>query len=940
MNHYLIILIVLFSFFADRANAQYYNDGQDRSKLKWNESKSGSVRLIYPQGYNRKANLLNNYFEILRHSDTFGFSMRAQEVPVILHTENLHSNGVVVWAPRRIELQTLSQIKASATPWLKQLSAHEYRHVVQMSNLRRGITRLGSYLLGQQAVGIVSSLLPEWFMEGDATLAETLSAYNGRGLQPDFTIGMRMLLDNKVNYGSDKWFCGSYKDFVPDHYQIGYQVVNWSYTKYGTKIWDEVTDYTARHPYLIFTPNISLKRKYNSSPSKLLRGTLSDLESFWQSRKNIQNSSTIIPTPISSHTTIEYPVALDDSTIVAVASDFDHLKSLILINLKTNEVTTIRRVPRLNSRPAVEGKNIWWSEYRPSCFWEQKNKSIIYQLSLDDPSRVNTIKTSENAFFTTPTDEGLAWIESTIDGHYSIVTPNKRIELGDTLSIHGLSWDSQTKRFYYIGLSDCGIGIYTINNNHIENILPPSFVTIDDLRSHNGILYFTSTISGVDEAHCLNLKSGKQSQLSHSKYGSRSPYPIDNQIILTTYTKYGYLAALQSADSIFRDNVSWRKLPMNVVNPERYNWDIVNLDTLTITHQTKENDRRFRKFGHLFNVHSWGPLSYNPIDIGQEEVGNFYPGITIVSQSLLSNMVGYVSWGIKNKTSFVRSQIDWLGWAVKFSGKVTYGGAKQTIHTDSRETYDYARNKFNDKYLNLNFSAYLPINLSSGWTNRYLTARIDYLFDNSKIVFKKEDSFICERQNHKARFSLQYNNNQVMSYREFLPRWGYGLRLDYLRALDSNDFGKIKSIYAQTYIPGIVRHHSLKLSGAIQQQSDARFGFSNKILFPRGATYNFATKKLQSYSADYQFPLCYPDGGIPGVVYIKRIRLNLYYNESRYTEFGSANQKWQSTSSIGGDLYFDFNPLSRATTSTARLSLNIPNQTKKVEISFSVDMNF
>ena len=940
MKQYLIFFLLLFVVFSDNANAQYYSEGQDRANINWVEKKSHSVRLIYPKEYNLKAQLLSNYFKILSSSDTFGFSKKAQQIPVVLHTENQYSNGVVVWAPKRMELQTLPQIKASATPWLKQLSAHEYRHVVQMSNLRRGFTKFGSYILGQQAVGIAAGLMPDWFLEGDATLAETQAASNGRGVQPDFTIGLRMLLDNNANYGSDKWFCGSFKDYVPDHYHIGYQVVNWSYTKYGTKIWDNVTDYTARYPYLIFTPNIALKRKYATSPSKLLNETLANLNEFWKSRQKINNSSTILTTRVDSHTTIEYPVELNDSTVLAVLSNFDQLKSLVEIDLNDGEIKTIREVPRLNSRPVTDGKNIWWSEYRPSMFWEQKNNSVICKLSIDNPGRVYTLKTSDNALFATLTEEGVAWIDVDYNGGYAIVSPKQRVELGDTLSVHGLAWDNLTKCFYYIGLSDSGIGIYKVDNDSINAVLEPSFVTIDDLSAKNGILYFTSTLSGIDEAHTLNLKTGIQSQISRSRYGSRAPYPIKSRLVMTTYTKDGFLVAYHSADSIVNDNVQWQKLPTNRVNPNRYNWNIVNLDTVTTTTTVSENSRKFRKLTNLLNVHSWGPLSYNPIEIGQEDVNEFYPGITLVSQNLLSNGVGFFSWGIKNNMSFIRSQFDWLGWPVKLRTKITYGGDKQYVYTRSVEAFNYVRSKFNDKKLSLNISAYLPFNFSSGYTNRYLTMQVGHYYENSKVVMKSYDSFVEENMNHIVALSLQYNSNRMMSYREFLPRWGYGVKADLYQTLDSKKFGKIKSIYGQTYLPGLVRNHSLKLSGALQQQSDALFGFSNKILYPRGAKHYIPVKNLQSYAVDYQLPLCYPDGGIRGLVYIKRIRLNLFYNGARYTEFNDINKKWNTVSSIGGDLYFDFNPLSRSATSIAKLSISLPNDTKKMQISFAIDMSF
>ena len=939
MIRHFAILTLLLTLLTSTLSAQYYNDGQDPARLKWRELKNGSVRLIYPQNFENRAGVLGQYFKSLNNSISFGFSRQPVDIPVVIHSENPYSNGVVVWAPKRIELQTTPQVKASATPWLKQLSAHEYRHVAQLSNLRRGFTRFGSYIIGQQAVGAVAGVLPQWFLEGDATLAETQAAHNGRGVQPDFTIGLRMLLDKGTNYNSDKWFCGSYKDFVPDHYHIGYQVVNWSYTKYGKDIWNSVVDYTARHPYFVFTPKILLRKDYGTTPKRMLNETLADLKNFWQQRDTINNSSQIIPLPTESYTTVEFPTAVNDSTIIALVADFDNLKSLVRININTHKVERLRYVPRLSSRPVSDGVNIWWSEYRPSLFWEQKSTSVICSTTINGGS-VKTSKSEKNCFFATVTDAGVAWVEYAPSGEYSIVTPQQRISLGDSLSLHGLAWDNHTRRLYYIGLSDCGIGIFSTDGTKTETILPPSFVTIDDLNAKDGVLYFTSTVSGIDEAHCLRLSDGVQSRISTSRYGSRAPYPVGDKIAMTTYTQKGYMPAVQADSLIAEPLVKWQFLPENKVNPQRVKWDIVNLDTLKVNPETasRTESKRYRKFKNIFNIHSWAPFSYDPIEIGQEEVDNFYPGITLVSQNLLSNCVGYVSWGVKDDMSYLRSQVDWLGAAVKFSAKVRYGGGLQPIYADSKESYSATRAQFDKKYLSLNLSAYLPINLSNGHRSRFLTPKADFTLTNAVTVETNKDKTIKTEKNlHTAQFSLQYNNNRLMSYREFNPRWGYGLLVDHFRAVDNSDFGKITSLYGRLYLPGIGRHHSLMLRGAAQYQNQAKYLFSNKVLYPRGANPYTATKELYCYFADYQLPVAYPDWGISGLIYLKRLRLNLFHHIADYRSFDSTKG---TISSTGADLYVDFTPLSRTTTCTARLSLCRPDDTNKTQLSLSVDMNF
>ena len=60
--------------------------------------------------------------------------------------------------------------------------------------------------------------------------------------------------------------------------------------------------------------------------------------------------------------------------------------------------------------------------------------------------------------------------------------------------------------------------------------------------------------------------------------------------------------------------------------------------------------------------------------------------------------------------------------------------------------------------------------------------------------------------------------------------------------------------------------------------------FYYKELYPRGAGYDYVASRYASVTADYQFPVWCPDGGINSIVYFTRIRMNLYFDCARYQE--------------------------------------------------------
>lgn len=141
------------------------------------------------------------------------------------------------------------------------------------------------YVVGQQAGLLSSVLLPIWFLEGDAVMNETQMASFGRALQPSFTIEYRAYLtEGTKKFPLDKWFCGSYKNYIPDHYQFGYQLAAWSREQYGDDMWSRVAEYGSKYPYTILTTKWALHKYYRTSVNEIARNTLDELTRFWRSQ--------------------------------------------------------------------------------------------------------------------------------------------------------------------------------------------------------------------------------------------------------------------------------------------------------------------------------------------------------------------------------------------------------------------------------------------------------------------------------------------------------------------------------------------------------------------------------------------------------------------------------------------------------------------------------
>ena len=894
---------------------QYYDWGRSPQGIRWRQAKTGFGKIVYPDYYSANAARMANYLDTIRPSISYGFRYGPLRLPVIMHTENFVSNGLVLWAPLRMEIEAIPSVAPFAEPWLKQLATHEYRHAVQYGNLYRGFMKGIGWVVGQQAGLLSSVLVPIWFLEGDAVMAETQMSSFGRALQPSFTIEYRAYLtEGEKKFPLDKWFCGSFKDFVPDHYQFGYQLAAWSRERYGDDMWSRVMEYGARRPYTILTTKWALKRYYRTSVDEIARNTLDDLARFWRSQPVEENSARIVPTVTTSYTVYDAPMRLDDTTLLALKKDMDRTNRIVAVDLRTNRENKLFSTGSVHTVPVLRDSVLYWSEYRSSTLWEQRVLSRVCRYDLRTGRR-NVLRSRGTAFYPVPMPDGrLATISYDYTGRYRLdLDGNVNFPFPENTSVHGLAYDDRTGTMAFIALDDRGmwIGRIDLGSGEIGAITQPSRVSVYNLRAGSGHLSFNSIASGKDEIHLYDLEKGEEYRVSRSRYGSVAPSAPDGsgELFFTTYSLDGYRLACQRTDSDSLIRVPYRVLPENTVNPPRRKWNVMDIDTVTVSDEFRQGTSvgRFRKGLHLFRPHSWAPWDFNPFHIADENRIDMGFGATVMSQDLLSSTTGYLAYGYAGgRGSRWRGTIDYAGLAPRFSLSFEYGGGNQLVYGDRTLLPDGLKLK---RYFQINLYASLPMTLSSGYHIRTLTPFAELRHMNAVIV-RSED---FEKGYQRLVAGLTYTDNVRMATRDLNPRWGYALRFTTVNAPFRDRFSRLWSFFARVYTPGVAAHHSLTLRTNLQYQNYRDNNFFYKELYPRGAVYDRIGTRYAAFSADYQFPVWYPDGGIGSIVYFSRLRLNLYYDRARFRgiETGSFGPVFgmRSVSSFGGEIILDIHPL-------------------------------
>ncbi len=353
------------------AQAQYYSWGSDAPQ-RWQLLRDGQQRVIAPDTALGLSQRTLHYLRAVRPTVGAGFRYGPLRIPFVLHPENAQANGLVMYMPKRVEFLSSPAVESYSMPWTKQLVAHEYRHAVQYNNLNRGVVRALSFLLGQQGSTVGLLFLPMWVLEGDAVLNETIMSTYGRGLQPSFSMGYRAAgrvgtdRRGRERRNVDRWFCGSYRTFIPDHYALGYQLCAHAYDRYGENIWNDVGRYGVRNPYTFAPTHIALKKYYGTTVRTLFRETFDRLESYWVPlRAVVPNSRPLVAADTADYTTYRWPLELPDGDVLALKSSYARTAAFVAIDREGRE-RTLARVGELSSRPARAGDTLYWTEYERS----------------------------------------------------------------------------------------------------------------------------------------------------------------------------------------------------------------------------------------------------------------------------------------------------------------------------------------------------------------------------------------------------------------------------------------------------------------------------------------------------------------------------------------------------------------------------------------------
>jgi hypothetical protein len=276
-----ILLFVLLMLFIADNHAQVF--GGHPPAQKWLQINTDTVRVIFAPGLEKIAAEIVDITRGLNNATTQTIGWRTRKINIVLQNQTTISNGYVGLGPWRSEFYLTpmqNSFSLGSLPWHKSLALHEYRHVQQFNNFRKGVSKVAFLIFGEQVLGLVNSAaVPNYFWEGDAVYQETLMSGQGRGRLPYFHNAYRSLWSADKNYSWLKLRNGSLRDYVPDHYRLGYLLVAYGREKYGDSLWATITDDAVRFRGLFYPWQRALKKHTGLSYAAFREAALGYFES-------------------------------------------------------------------------------------------------------------------------------------------------------------------------------------------------------------------------------------------------------------------------------------------------------------------------------------------------------------------------------------------------------------------------------------------------------------------------------------------------------------------------------------------------------------------------------------------------------------------------------------------------------------------------------------
>ncbi len=853
--------------------------------------------------------------------------VQSRPVPIVLHPYSVYSNGVVTWAPGRVELITTPPASGSYSQmWDRQLVSHELRHVAQISKFEEGVFKPLSWLIGEQAAGIgVGLYLDKFTLEGDAVISETEFSSSGRGRDPSFLMFYKAAFLEGDTRNLQRWKLGSGKKYTPDYYSLGYLIHSHIRTKTGNREYiGEVSESKIKNFYNPMVSRIAYRKVTGKTLDEhfdqIKRESL-DIWSREDSSKAPFTKYKIHSDRGNDYVSYTNAVALAPDSLYAVKWDMNEPSRLVLLRNRGKSEKRITSLGNINGHPVAMGSKIYWTEKTPSIRWELESYSVLK--SLDTQTGKVTKLTKRGVLCSpafSPDGDTLALAEYPAKGGSILLLFDSRNM--EKISSFSAPNNGQIKEAVFVGkkiyasvIAKEGIALFALEpaSGEWSRETPWHRRSINRLGRFGEDLVFESDLNGTNNIYGYNPVLKFLHRLTNSRFGAFFPYPSQDGSLLyySDFDRSGYKIVSVRKDSLlwepasFLTTVSYPAAEMMSLQSG------FSIDTLTLDTE-KYVPQRYRKFSHLFRIHSWAPFYYNIDKLKNISYDNFYeivsPGLTLYSQNTLGTMTGMAAYSYSNERHSGHLNLSYSGfWPVveiEADYNEGYSNYIRLAQDMNGRRYQFVTPVEGTSSFTSRVMFYLPMNFGGGGWSKGLIPFFLWRYSND-YYYSYEKMRYLNYQYISA--GLQLYKIRSVAPLDIYPRMGIGVNLQFNKVpFSGENYGSLFFARVYGYLPGISSTHGLKLSLSYQHQhfSGKNYLLPNVASSPRGYEKMYG-KNYASFSADYAFPVYLGDLNILSLLYLKRLNVTPFADWAYNQGVLSDNRMF----SFGTDLLVDFNAI-------------------------------
>ncbi len=863
------------------------------SKIKWHQINTDYVRVIYPDSLEEKAQRLANIIHYMNDNNVGLLGEKRKKVPIILRSEQVISNGYAQVAPFKSEFfMAPPQLtyQESSLDWLDLLALHEYRHTNQFANNRRWVGNLAHAIFGDYGwAGVIGLASPAWFLEGDAVVNETALSSGGRGRIPSFTAMQRAQLNEGVDYSYMKMMNGSFKDFVPNHYNIGYLICSEIRRTNGNDSWDKITKRSANLHGIIGAFDKSIKKE---TGLKVKQHYKNAQEKLGNSIPKLLDDSKIITSDEKNNVVSYDNPIIENGEIYFSYSSRRELSGIYKL-LENNEKELIVNQGLILDSYFDKNDSLYvWNEIQRDIRRNNQNYSNIILYNANQKTK-KIIGRGSSYFSPSFNHKGNLLVfadNNTTNGSFSLTTLDfEKDEINKIITSKSIQFlypifSKDDQSIYTIAKEDDKFAIVKMDQNaKFELLTQWDNVVFGPLKLSGDYILFQANFDAIDNVYGLNVISKEIFKVSEDAIGMYNPSNLENgKIIVSKPHSRGFL--LHQVDAKPEE---WIKISKTRSSDLPYYLETEHLEGRNILSEVSNHKFETSLYpadAKILKFHSW-LLNTDGTEFSA----------TLFSENILNNVNIQPKYRYNSnvKGSYLDVNINYGKWFPIYQFQYSYALPRIQKSSNGARSFDVSQQSVRPGVI-------IPLNFSRGIYSTTLNFNNSVTLQATKIQeLGNTNNF--DQNNVALNNLVSFRKTRLKPLQAFYPKWGI-ISTVYNRHRFDDDHN-ILSITNDAYVPGFHPNHGFKFELDYQRKNataEDRIDMVDGFNYAAGFI-SVPYDEIIGLNTNYGFPLAYPDWGFWNLIYFKRINSVMFHNFNQV----SFEKKSTILQSAGLDLLFD-----------------------------------